>query len=148
MKSKGGQLKSGPLSTLAQVTRRPGSALFAKCQLRRALPLSIAVRHFPFERFWTEKRPGPKSHAVRDERCTEGGRRMTNNTAINQHARQRRLPLDAIAHRHRRHGDDCQLSVRLDAVRPRDRKDVQVETPGDRDRFHIVRLVGNVAGAG
>ncbi len=63
------------------------------------------------------------------------------------HTGQRCLSLDAIGHRRRRDGDDRQLPIRLDILRPRYPEKIRMGSRIDPVGLHAVRAVRNLAGA-
>src|SRR5882672_5020495 len=61
--------------------------------------------------------------------------------------RQRYLPLDAIGYRGRRDGDDRELPIWLDVLRPRHSEKIRLGSRLDPVGVHALRSVRNLAGA-
>src|SRR3954471_5666207 len=64
------------------------------------------------------------------------------------HARQRYVSLDAVGGWRRRDGDDRQLSIWLDVLRPRHSEELRMGSRIDPMGVHALRAVRDLAGAG
>src|SRR3954468_7174177 len=60
---------------------------------------------------------------------------------------QRYLSLDAVGHRRSRHGDDRELSIWLDILRPRHPEEIRMGPRIDPVGIHPLRAVRDLAGA-
>ena len=119
------------------VAAKSRCGICAQCASPR---LSLGIRNTTMHRSARHQREAHALGRFNDRHGSRDGSR--------ERTRQRQLSLDATGDRRRRDGDDRQLSIWLDVLRPRHPEEIRMGSRLDPVGVHAVRAVRDLAGAG